>query len=67
MPDLADRAQAFQERLNAGAFGRQKKECAAESLEFCAECGEPIPEERRAAVPGCRRCRECQEYLEAGA
>ncbi len=26
----------------------------------CAECGEPIPEARRRAVPGVRTCVECQ-------
>ena len=32
-----------------------------ESLSHCEECGEPIPEARRAAVPGVRRCVDCQE------
>ena len=31
-----------------------------ESLESCEDCGEPIPEARRRAVPGVRRCRDCQ-------
>ncbi len=36
---------------------------SGESLEFCDECGEPIPEARRAAVPGVRFCITCQsEY-----
>ena len=26
----------------------------------CAECGEPIPEGRRRALPGVRTCVECQ-------
>ncbi len=26
----------------------------------CADCGDPIPEERRAAVPGAQRCLKCQ-------
>ena len=30
-----------------------------ESLEFCAECEEPIPEARRLAVPGGKLCAEC--------
>lgn len=30
------------------------------SAEFCDECGEPIPEKRRLAVPGVRRCIACQ-------
>ena len=31
-----------------------------ESLTHCEECDEPIPEARRAAVPGVRLCIECQ-------
>ncbi|MBX7494817.1 DksA/TraR family C4-type zinc finger protein [Qipengyuania sp. 6B39] len=31
-----------------------------ESAEYCDECGEPIPEKRRAALPGVRTCVECQ-------
>ncbi len=27
----------------------------------CAECGNPIPEARRAAVPGARLCLACQQ------
>lgn len=32
-----------------------------ESLEECEECGEPIPENRRRALPGVRLCVVCQE------
>ena len=28
--------------------------------DFCDECGDPIPEKRRLAVPGVRTCIECQ-------
>ncbi len=31
-----------------------------ESAEFCAECGEEIPEARRQALPGARTCVQCQ-------
>lgn len=31
-----------------------------ESLKSCAECDSPIPEARRAAVPGVRLCVACQ-------
>jgi phage/conjugal plasmid C-4 type zinc finger TraR family protein len=31
-----------------------------ESAEDCDACGEPIPEARRAAVPGVRTCVTCQ-------
>jgi phage/conjugal plasmid C-4 type zinc finger TraR family protein len=31
-----------------------------DSFEACADCGEDIPEARRVAVPGVKRCIECQ-------
>lgn len=33
---------------------------AGESLKHCAECGEPIPDARRRALPGVRLCIPCQ-------
>lgn len=30
----------------------------------CAECGEPIPEARRKALPGVQLCVACQEELD---
>lgn len=33
---------------------------AGESAEFCDDCGEPVPERRRAALPGVRTCISCQ-------
>lgn len=39
---------------------------AGQSAEFCQDeaCGEPIPEARRQAVPGCRFCIDCQARRE---
>ncbi|PWW12657.1 DksA/TraR family C4-type zinc finger protein [Mangrovibacter plantisponsor] len=37
---------------------------SGESLEFCAECGEPVPEARRKAVPGVRLCISCQQAVD---
>ena len=34
---------------------------AGESLHECEACGVAIPERRRVAVPGVRRCVACQE------
>ncbi|MBN2358076.1 MAG: DksA/TraR family C4-type zinc finger protein [Deltaproteobacteria bacterium] len=31
----------------------------------CEDCGEPIPEARRRAMPGVRRCVNCQAELDA--
>ncbi len=56
---------AVQEQIDAtvkDAIDRAKSRLAAgESLAHCAECGEPIPEARRAALPGVRLCLTCQE------
>ena len=38
---------------------------AGESLRTCEECGEEIPEARRRAVPGVRRCVPCQAEADA--
>jgi len=34
------------------------------SAEMCDECGDPIPEARRAALPGVRLCIFCQRTRE---
>ncbi len=36
-----------------------------ESASHCDDCGEPIPEARRQAVPGVRRCVACQAEQDA--
>ena len=36
-----------------------------ESLTECAECGEPIPEARRTAIPGVKLCIDCQSERDA--
>ncbi|MEM8142021.1 TraR/DksA C4-type zinc finger protein [Morganella morganii] len=35
-----------------------------ESAEDCEDCGEPIPQARRRAAPGCSRCIDCQDRHE---
>ncbi len=35
------------------------------SRETCAECDEPIPQARRAAVPGVKICIDCQKERDA--
>lgn len=37
---------------------------AGESEPWCVECGEEIPERRRAALPGVRTCVSCQAALD---
>jgi phage/conjugal plasmid C-4 type zinc finger TraR family protein len=36
-----------------------------ESAEDCERCGEPIPDKRRAAIPGVRTCIACQAERDA--
>jgi len=50
---IEDAAARARERLPKG-----------ESLEFCEECGEKIPEGRRLALPGVRLCVPCQAATE---
>ena len=40
---------------------RRKADPGRESALECEDCGCPIPERRRQAVPGCVRCVRCQE------
>lgn len=35
-----------------------------ESLQECLECGDPIPEARRQALPGVSYCIRCQQALD---
>lgn len=37
---------------------------SGESERFCHECGEPIPERRRVALPGVRTCVACQAGID---
>lgn len=45
------------QRVRAGLAG-------GAGLDRCEECGEDIPESRRQAVPGVRRCVPCQSELD---
>ena len=38
---------------------------AGESAEWCDDCGEPVPQRRRAALPGTRTCVGCQSSRDA--
>ncbi len=49
------------------AVERARSQLAAgPGLTHCAECGAPIAEARRQAVPGVRLCLACQEAADAG-
>lgn len=48
-----------QAQIEAGISRIQRYE--GESLSECAECGDEIPEGRRAAVPGVQNCVACAQ------
>ena len=56
---------AVQEQIDASVADAvqraRSKLVAGEGLSHCEDCDEPIPEGRRKAVPGVRRCVVCQE------
>ena len=60
---------AVQEQIDASiaeAVERARAKLSrGESLAQCEDCDEPIPEGRRQAVPGVRRCVGCQEEADA--
>ncbi len=51
----------IQDSLNDEIARARRHLHQGESLRFCEECGEPIPEGRRKALPGVRLCVACQE------
>lgn len=64
MADAADRAA---ERIDNDIEGRLAMRVRFEgvSRSDCLECGEPIPEPRRKALPGVQLCVDCQQLKEA--
>jgi phage/conjugal plasmid C-4 type zinc finger TraR family protein len=61
---------AVQEQIDASIEDELKRLQArrapeGEGLSECAECGEPIPEARRAAIPGVKLCIDCQSERDA--
>lgn len=60
---------AVQEQIDASitdAIERTRQRITSgESLSFCEDCDEPIPEARRKALPGVRRCITCQAEVDA--
>jgi len=59
---------AVQEQIDASVedeIQRARSQLAeGDSATECDECGAPIPEARRKAIPGVRLCIECQSALE---
>lgn len=69
MSDWIDRATAAGEQYQEDALDEHRRRRAAQSREsrtLCEECGDEIPEKRRAAIRGCKRCLDCQVNFEKG-
>lgn len=62
--EIIDQASELEEMMREQAIAAHRIDRNAVSAEHCAECGEDIPEPRRAAVPGCSTCASCQEEIE---
>ncbi|EGQ9177736.1 TraR/DksA family transcriptional regulator [Vibrio alginolyticus] len=68
MADVIDHACGLEAKFTEMALANQlagaKRIEQGESAHECGECGDPIPEERRQKVPGCKYCTQCQSELE---
>lgn len=68
MSDLFDQASAI-EAMDRDLRIQAVREAAGQSTvaavdDDCMDCGDAVGEERRAALPGARRCVECQRAYE---
>ena len=62
-PDGAVQDQ-IEDNLKDAVANARARMPAGEGLDECEECGEPIPEARRRALPGARTCVVCQSKLD---
>ena len=63
--DGAVQDQIDQSIADAVQHARDALKAAGAAREDCEDCGETIPQARREAVPGVRRCVACQEAHDA--
>lgn len=64
MADIIDTAAEIEELQRNAALSAHRIDRNAVSAEFCKECGDELPEDRRKAYPGCTMCVECLSELE---
>ncbi|CAM7711286.1 TraR/DksA family transcriptional regulator [Citrobacter portucalensis] len=64
MTEIIDQASALEEMMRENAIRAHRLNHSAVSATHCEECDEQIPEPRRAAVPGCQTCAECESVIE---
>ena len=63
--DLLDRASELEEAERAAGTQAVRAQLAQPGATECEDCGDQIPEARRAAMPNAVRCAPCQEVFEA--
>ncbi|MFZ6655648.1 TraR/DksA C4-type zinc finger protein [Undibacterium sp. TJN19] len=70
MTDISDEATRLEEKAREDALKIQQRRAGLDnktvkdSALFCTRCDEPIPLNRRKAMPGCRLCVACQDLAE---
>jgi len=64
MSDDADLASRIEEENLAVILANRPKTTVGVSATECEECGDPIPEARRAALPGVQCCISCAQLNE---
>ncbi|MEQ5029094.1 TraR/DksA family transcriptional regulator [Klebsiella aerogenes] len=62
--EIIDQANELAQQRIDMAIAAHRINHNAISADYCSECGEDIPAPRRAAVPGCQTCAECQSIIE---
>jgi phage/conjugal plasmid C-4 type zinc finger TraR family protein len=67
MADVIDTAQERADLILAAQIQAARAPVAGVSAMFCLDCDRPIPEERRAALPGVELCVYCKELAELNA
>lgn len=67
MADVIDNAQERADLILAAQIHAARTPVAGISAMFCLDCDRPIPEERRAALPGVELCVYCKELAELNA
>lgn len=67
MADVIDTAQERTDLILAAQIQAARMPVTGVSAMFCLDCERPIPEERRAALPGVELCVYCKELRELNA
>src|SRR5690606_33265540 len=62
--DALDKANTQAERERLSGVSAVRSKLAGKGQDWCEDCGEGIPQERRAVAPWAVRCAPCQEINE---